>query len=172
MFQRISFFGLILFLISACGGGGDSTPPASTPTTINSYTISSGGSNLNGAEQINASVNGGEFTTDWSVTAATDPYHSRLYVSADATLSTNTDVQFFGVNCGSGMLHGCNSTASFTCRFTTQNHISCGVLNQVNQGEDLTTFLTGLPEEVYILHQACDGLFSSCVTRAIKVELQ
>ncbi len=167
---------LVASTISACGGG-SSTPnidvpnPATSTTTINSFSLTGTSAPINGVVPINASINNGEFAIDWDI-ASSDPYIVEIYMSSDTALG-NGDVKIFGQNCGSlSTLYNCGSTASFNCRFGSSNNISCGVISSINPEKDLTTFLDTIPKSANLLLLGCNSLLTSCKTTSVAIELQ
>lgn len=164
-------------ILSACGGGSSGTPSGTpgitgTTTTINNYTVTGTSSATGTSQPINPGVNNGNFNVSWNISSS-DPYHVDLYVSSDSTLSTTTDIKFFGQNCGSASsIYNCGKSGTFTCTFGGDNKISCGTISAANPAKDLTSFLDTIPKTAYIVMQACNGLFDSCKTSAIQVEFQ
>jgi hypothetical protein len=176
--MKISFkFGMLLLssflVLTACGGGGSSSTPVSLTTTINSFSIvGTSASNAGDPVPINANVNGGNFEVSWDVSSS-DAYHVEMYISDDATLDTNTDINILGKNCGSNAtFYECSKTANFSCKFKTTNLISCGPISVANTEVDLMTYLSTLPKAAYFILDACNGLLTSCKTQAVEVVFQ
>ncbi len=165
----------IVSLMSGCGGGTSSPDinvpnPATSTTTINSFSATGTSAPASGIVPINANINNGEFTLEWNI-ASSDPYHVDIYISSDDALGG--DVKFFSQNCGSlSTLYNCSSTASFDCRFDTSNSISCGVVSTSNTGKDLTTFLDAIPKSAHLILVGCNSLLTSCKSTSVEVELQ
>jgi hypothetical protein len=161
---------LVSLLLVACGGGGEDGGPSSTSTTIHSFTASVASSTAVPVP-VSPYQDNGVFSLAWSV-ASSDPYHITLYVSTDALLQTTVDRQLFSQNCGAASLYACHSQATATCQFDTMNRVTCSLPASQPQVTDLTSFLTSLPQQAYIILRACDGLFGSCMDAAVSVEFQ
>ncbi len=160
-------------LLTACGGTGSEGGSGSSvsSTTINSMAIEGSAAASDGVVPINSGINGGAFKVKWDVSSS-NPYHVRLYVSKDAVLSTSTDQHFFSQNCGTPTsIYNCTRTANFNCSFNTENQIVCNE-TAYNRGKNLSSFLETLPEQAYLIMHACNGLFNSCKTEAMPIELQ
>lgn len=159
-------------LLTACGGTDTGSGGPTSKTSINSYEIA-GSETVQAGDvvPINAGVNEGAFEVNWDVSSS-NPYHVRLYVSDDAILSTDDDIQFFSQNCGTpSSIYNCNRTANFDCSFSAQNQIVCNETTY-NRGKNIGSFLNSLPQQAYLIMQACNGLFDSCKDQAIAIELQ
>lgn len=157
-------------MLAACGETDGTSGSAISSTTINSMSVQGSAAAVAGVIPLNSGINEGAFTVNWNVSSS-DPYHVRLYVSDDATLSSN-DIQFFSQNCGSlSSLYNCGKAASFACSFDTQNQIVCNE-SSYNRGKNLTSFLQTLPQDAYLIMYACNGLFDSCKTEEVAIELQ
>ena len=178
--SKVNFSVLITsaLILSACGGSSSTsggiptdTIPAAKVTTINTYALNSSSVAVNNVVPINAGVNNGDFNINWNVYSS-DPYRVEISISSDTALD-NGDVKIFEQNCGAvSVVYNCNTIGSFTCRFTSDNKMSCGTVSSFNQGKDLTTFLTALPQRAFMVIKACDGLLEDCKTSSVEVELQ
>ncbi|MEC4685408.1 MAG: hypothetical protein VST71_06725 [Nitrospirota bacterium] len=160
---------LCFIFLTACGNGGNDGEESSS-IKITSYSVEGTSPASDGVVPINSIVNDGVFKVSWSV-SSDDIYHIELYLSNDDELSRDTDVDFFGRNCGS-ISTACKQNGSVDCRFTTQNKISCGTISIYNPEKDITPFLDQIPKAAYLIMEACNALFDSCETASVQVELQ
>jgi hypothetical protein len=161
-------------LLSACGGDTTSLPtintPATTTTTLNSFSVVGSGATVAGKIPINAGINNGEFFIAWDVDSS-DPYHVDVHLNDSDSLIDA--IKIFEQNCGAlSVLFNCNETANFDCRFDSSNHISCDTITAFNPEKDLTSFLDTLPKSAFIIIEACNALLDNCKTSAVEIELQ
>ncbi len=172
--KHILFFG-VLFLLFGCSETSNTTNPTtsnSQNTSINMYSVTGTSTTTSDVKPINSGVNNGAFNVSWNV-SSTDPYHIELYLSNNSTLSSSAGVKFFSQNCGGiSAIYNCNTNGSFSCRFTSQNKISCGTITFVNKEKDVSAFLNQIPKSAYLIIKACNGLFNSCDTEFKQIELQ
>jgi len=170
---HVTFILIVSGLLNACGSGSD-IPEVNTPvnpnTTINTVSIVGTSAAINNIIPINSGMNGGAFSIFWDVDSS-DPYHVDLYLSEDNTFGD--DVTFFSQNCGSStLIYNCSATASFECRFTSSNKISCGTISAINTEKDITLFLDTLPKQAFLIIEACNALMDNCKTTSVAVALQ
>lgn len=108
---------------------------------------------------IDPFVESGEFTVTYSVDEPGDPHTVHMYFSTDNDIS-DSDIHFNQFSCiFSGDL--CANTIhhhDIECSFDTSNVISCNGA----EGEDISTKLTALPFEGFIVAQACDVSGLNC----------
>ncbi len=175
---RITFFAALSVLIIACGGGDDSTSSGGgsivveEKTVINSFTVTGSAAPIGGITPINAGVSGGEFAIDWDIESTT-VYNFRLLVSDNNTYEVLDDLEIFALSCGPvATTFNCNQTGHFDCRFNNSNEMSCGVVAPGNLAEDLTSFLTALPANAFLIAQACNSLAEDCEIAPVAIELQ
>ncbi len=175
--SRIAFFGLLPLLIIACGGSdstssGGGTIVVDEKTVINSFTVTGSAAPTGGVTPINASVSGGNFTIDWDI-ESTPVYNFRLFVSNNNTYEVLDDPKIFALSCGPvAATFNCNQTGHFDCHFNSSNEMSCGVVAPGNFAEDLTSFLTALPANVFLIARACNSLAEDCEIEPVAIELQ
>ena len=164
---------LLTGLLAACGGGSDSNiSDPDQAVHIRSFTVDGSGAVVGGKTPINPAINGGLFQVQWE--ASEEVYHAEVWLSEDDVLdtsSTGSDIRVFGRNCGI-LFSDCNRTGSYTCRFTSENKISCGEINIANPERLITTFLDVVPKSAYLVLQVCNNLFTKCETRPVAIELQ
>ena len=170
---HVTFILIVSGLLSACGSDSD-RPEATTPvnlnTTINTVSIVGTSAAINNIIPINSGMNGGAFSIAWDVDSS-DPYHVDLYLSEDNALGD--DVTFFSQNCGSTtLIYHCSAIATFECRFTSSNKISCGTISAFNTEKDLTSFLDTLPKQAFLIIEACNALMDNCKSTSVAIELQ
>lgn len=167
---------LLVSTLAACGGGGGEDAPAAstntpsnTDTVINAFSVT--GSSSNGdVTEINAGINGGAFTFRWDLTAET-LHHVNLYLSEDAIADDSKDKKIFSRNCNV-TLSDCQSfSQEYPCKFTTQNRMECGRTGNII-ATNVSTFVTALPKDGYLVLKACNGLFNKCDEAAVKIQLQ
>lgn len=175
---RIAFYGLLSLLIIACGGGsdgsnsGDGTIVVEEKTVINSFTVAGSAAPTSGVTPINAGVSGGSFTIDWDIESTT-VYNFSLFVSNNNTYEVPDDPEIFSLSCGPvAATFNCNQSGHFDCRFNNSNEMSCGVVAPGNSAEDLTSFLSALPANVFLIAQACNSLAEDCQIAPVAIELQ
>lgn len=165
-FQKAAVFSLSI-LLGACV---ESTED--DVTTINEFSSTSSAGLNDSSVVIDPAIDDGAFNIQWNISSS-DPYHIELYLSEDAQLSKSSDVNFFGQNCSSSStIFNCSSVGDFDCRFTSENKISCGTISPANKEHNVTTFMTTLPKEAFIIIEACNGLFDSCAESASSVVFQ
>lgn len=141
-------------------------------TTINEFSSTSSAGLSDSAVIIDPAIDEGAFNIHWDIDSS-DPYHIELYLSEDSQLSKSSDVNFFGQNCSSASsIFNCSSVGDFDCRFTSENKISCGTISAANNEKTVTSFMTTLPKDAYIIIEACNGLFDSCAVSASQVVFQ
>lgn len=161
---------IIVFGLFACGGGGGNNSIeelVTTETTINEFFVSSPSGLANGVPQMDPYFEEGEFSLSWSVSSS-DPYHVKLFLSLNPALSEENDINFFSQNCGnSNVILNCDSEADFDCRYSPDMGFSCNGEELV----DIGSLIEALPQSAYIILEACDGLFESCKTSSIMVNL-
>lgn len=162
---------MILILSSslfACGGD-DSDKKSS----ISSFEVVGTSSPNKGVSPINAHTNGGAFKLKWKASSKGSIYTSRVYLSKNNTIEPRVDINILAQNCGDvAMIYRCGSSGNFSCSFTTENKISCGKGTYGTKTSNISTWLGGLPQQAFMILKVCDGLQSSCVTKATKVVLQ
>jgi hypothetical protein len=172
--KHILFFGASILLFG-CSDTSNITNPANNNqgTSINAYSVIGAiTTTTNGGILINSGVNNGAFNVSWNVSSS-DPYHVELYLSNDSALSSSTDVKFFSQNCGGiSAIYNCNTNGSFSCKFNSQNKISCDTITFINKEKDISAFLNQIPKRAYLIIKACNGLFNNCDTAFKPIELQ
>ena len=165
-FQKATAFSLSI-LLGACV---ESTED--DVTTINAFSSTSSAGLSDSSVVINPAIDEGAFKIQWNIDSS-DPYHIELYLSEDSQLSKSSDVNFFGQNCSSASaIFNCTSVGDFDCRFTSENKISCGTISAANREQNVTSFMTTLPKEAFIIIEACNGLFDSCEESVSQVVFQ
>lgn len=131
-----------------------------------------------GAAPITPHLDNGNFALQWEI-GSYGQYHVDLYVSNDPWLGLQDpwgreDVLFKHLG---GMGNSYNTayntdTVFMSCRFTTDNILSCGQINYDNPGRDLTPYLNVLPKTGYIILRACDEYMQDCAITSRYVEFQ
>jgi hypothetical protein len=160
---------ILIFGLFACGGQGDSSIEEfiDVETSIGEFSVDSPTGSINGVPQMDPYFQEGEFSLSWSVSSS-DPYHVKLYLSLNSALSEEDDINFFSQNCGnSNAILNCDSEADFDCRYSPDMGFSCNGEESV----DIGSLIEALPQSAYIILEACDGLFESCKTSSIMVNL-
>jgi hypothetical protein len=114
---------------------------------------------------IDANTNSGNFSLEWSLYDQSKRYKMNAYVSENETLS-NSDPQFLEFTC-STTSGACNTADPFqlSCSFDTSNNIDCA--GNALEPVDLTSFLSSLPINAYILLESCD--FDGLLCHAVQV---
>ena len=142
---------LISLMLAGCsGGGGDSTPPPSF--SLDSFTSSK--------TSLDPAIDSGAFTVSWSATS-NNGLTLRLYISQDAVIS-GQDIDFY-YEANPGL------SGSMSCGWQSDNTLFCDL---PAFGEDLSTWLTGLPMGAVIIAEGCDYSTLNCDTIPINVTLQ
>ena len=125
---------------------------------------------------INANINGGKFNVKWE--AATDGpiYTAGVYLSKDGTLDkrgADKGKDILRLNCGAvSSLYSCGKTANFSCRFNSNNDMFCRTGENIERGRFFGDWLGELPKTAYLILEVCNGLGTSCKTKATKIILQ
>jgi len=178
--MKYTIIALLIITLTACSGS-DGETPGSKPelgtspeitATISSYTITGTDTHTPpNPAPIDANISSGNFIIEWNANDAVGNVgQTKLYLSADDTLTTASDVEFFSSLCG--IFNDCdeNGDAALGCTFTTANLLSCST----DPAIDITTFLTGLPMQAYIILEACKNpwLPADCVNQAAFVEFR
>ena len=165
-------------LLSACEDNGDPGIDGSYPTTTNAtngcdnegiglfidmecFTLST--------TTVDPSINNGGFTAKWEVITmglSPDPStlsHVKFYVSTDKVYDSGVDIEIY-------QDFNANKTRTVPCTFASDNVMTCGTF--FVQPVDLTTWLTSLPLDAYILARSCINLVTSCDTESVLVTFQ
>lgn len=173
LLKKLSFALMVSSLAACGGGGGEEAPTASTntpsDTVINAFSVT--GSSTNGdVTEISAGINEGAFTFRWALTAET-LHHVNLYLSEDAIADDAKDKKIFSRNCNV-TLSDCQSfSQEYPCKFTTLNRMECGRTGNII-ATNVSTFVTALPKDGYLVLKACNGLANKCDEAAVKIQLQ
>lgn len=112
---------------------------------------------------LNAGVLGGEFDVFYSASA--DGYYVSL--SLNDKNNSGGGVMFFNGVCGFS-----SCVVDLTCRFTNAIKMSCGNIGPGNQEVDVSSLVTAIPMDAYIILQVCNAEYSICVEQYQAVELQ
>jgi hypothetical protein len=160
-------------LLVACGGGGEDSSSGEY-SSISSFEVVGTSADANGVTPINANVNEGRFHLKWKASSDGPIYRASMYLSKDDKLDKNgVDNYMMRQNCGSiSTLYNCGETADFSCRFTTENDMYCFQGSLGNRGKNIGDWLGALPKSIYMILEVCNGLGTSCKTKATKVILQ
>ena len=106
----------------------------------------------------------GEFLMSWGVDTQKG-YIASVYLSDDNALNPDQDVEIYTGNCGNVAGLTCHTDTGLNCHFTTDNKLYCDDHKPV----DITSHLTSLPADKYLIIRACNALATSCDTSAIPV---
>lgn len=165
---------LLVTALSACGGGGggdDSRPAATTHTNTVIHSFSVTGSDTDGdVTAINAGINEGAFSFRWNL-SSDSLYHVDLYLSADTVANNSGDRKIFSRNCNVELSDCQSFSAEYPCNFTTENNMVCGKPGNITN-TNVSSFVTTLPVDGYLVLKACNGLFDSCDEKSVKIQLQ
>lgn len=169
--------------LAACGGGGgseastapapapivDNTPVTPVQNTMTALTVvGTSASDAAGVAPISPTVNGGAFTVKWSASKPVDIQVVSFFISPDDTLS-DTDILFFKRKCG-GVL-GCASAENVSdCSFANSGKIACAGGDV--DGASLTTFLTTIPRDGFLIARTCDISGFTCDVKKAPVQFQ
>ncbi len=149
---------LVFLCLSACGLAAPENSGPAVDTAIEDYSVGVVPQVTDSSVPIRS---GGEFTVRWRVRSS-DPYTVRLFVSFDQVLDEG-DPTFFLEQCSSlDSLYRCDRKGQFECQFSNGLVIRCGEQSDNNPGRDLGGFIRALPQDGFILLEACNGLRSSC----------
>ena len=139
----------------------------STIPNINSFSIVDSFNQTTGDPdnqlQINAGVLGGEFGVSYDINE--EAYYISLGLN-DTNVS-NGSVIFYNNTCGNS-----RCIANITCRFTNSVAMSCGVIGVGNPDVDVSSIVTAIPMDAYLILQVCNSDHSTCSESYQLVELQ
>lgn len=161
-----------LFLISGCKfliTNIDEDEISKTPTNpeINSFTITDSyqqtSFDYDQQVHINGGISGGEF--DVSYSASRDGYYVSLALN-DRDISDG-GITFFNGICGSS-----SCAVDITCRFTNAINMLCGNIGPSNQEVDVSSLVTAIPMDAYIILEVCNLEYTICVQQYQAIELQ
>jgi hypothetical protein len=161
-------------MLTACGSdtkNNNSIDRATLPTPeIASFSVAGTSPAQQDFIPVNAGVEEGKFTIDWNIASA-DAFHMQIFLSHDATLSAD-DVRIFNNSlCGAVRVNDCLAQDQYICHFSTDNTLKCSDdWESFNQNLNTQGFLTGIPQQAYIIGEAC--VIADCKTSAIKIEFQ
>lgn len=162
-------------LLVACGGGGEDSSSGEY-SSISSFEVVGTSAAASGVTPINANINGGKFNVKWSAATDGSIYTAGLYLSKDATLDkrgADKGKDILRQNCGAvSSLYNCGKTADFSCRFNTNNDMFCRTGENTETGRFFGDWLGELPKSAYLILEVCNGLGTSCKTKATKIILQ
>ena len=113
--------------------------------------------------QINAGVLGGEFGVSYDINE--EAYYISLGLN-DTNVS-NGSVIFYNNTCGNS-----RCIANITCRFTNSVAMSCGVIGLGNPEVDVSSIVTAIPMDAYLIIRACNSENSMCSESYQSVDLQ
>lgn len=115
---------------------------------------------------INATISAGEFDV---VLSAEDGTFYVNFMLNDQSISDG-GISFYNDNCGSG-----TCSISITCRFTTEVKMSCGNIGEDYPGNpetDVSSMVTALPMDAYIVVQVCNAAHTNCTYKYQTIQLQ
>lgn len=115
---------------------------------------------------INATIAAGEF--DVVLDAGNDAFYVNFMLN-DQSISDG-GISFYNDNCGSDAC-----SISITCRFTTEVKISCGNIGEDYPGNpetDVSSMVTALPMDAYIVVQVCNAAHTNCTYKYQTIQLQ
>ena len=162
---------IIIVQLWGCGEDAYSNGVQNTPgaISITNFEIVGTSATIGDYTPIYALENNGDFSVDWAVLSndSVPFYSAELYISEDGAFSTN-DTIFYTVNCGKDAnTFACQETVSdLNCNFSTSNILKCGS----DAGIDITSDVSPLPSQKYILLRVCNNVGQQCRNNAIKVE--
>ncbi|WP_455203098.1 hypothetical protein, partial [Kaarinaea lacus] len=118
---------------------------------------------------INSGVNNGDFYIHWTTRNEGELYGVDIYVSTDAQLSEQSDVNFFSDNCLGYDDCERNPSSNLACNYdgSTLNTIRCGrEIGDSFRGTDVSSVVTGsvLTQGAYIIIKTCNVAEVSCGT--------
>ncbi len=113
--------------------------------------------------QINGGISGGEFEVDYIVSQ--EGYYVSLSLN-DRSVSGG-GITFFNSVCGSS-----SCSVNITCRFTNDMKMSCGNIGPSNQEVDVSSMVTAIPMDAYIILEVCNFEYTICAQQYQAVELQ
>jgi hypothetical protein len=168
-----SRFTRILIVSTLLVGCGEES--SSKESSITSFEVIGTSAPSNGITPINANVNGGRFHLKWKASSNSPVYTAGVYLSKDDTLDkrgADKGKDILRQNCGSvSSLYNCGVTAEFSCRFNTNNDMLCQIGNKEFR-KPFGDWLGELPKTAYLILEVCNGLQTSCKTKATKIILQ
>ena len=169
-------------LLSACEDSGDPDSDDSVGSSYPTTTNATNGCDDEGiglfidmecftlsTTTVDPAINSGKFTAKWDVTTrglSPDPTTLswvKFYVSKDKVYDSGVDIEIY-------QDFNANKTRTVPCAFSSDNVMTCGTF--FVQPVDLTTWLTSLPLDAYILARSCINLGTSCDTESVLVTFQ
>ncbi len=134
---------------------------------INSFTITDSyqqtSSSFDQQMGINAGVSNGEYDVYYSVSR--EAYYVSLSVN-DKSISDG-GISFYNSTCG---YSAC--AVDLNCRFTNAINMSCGNIGPSNQEVDVSSIVTAIPMDAYIILEVCNSEYTICAQQYQPVELQ
>ena len=113
--------------------------------------------------QINAGILGGEFGVSYYIND--DAYSVSLAVN-NTNVSDGALIFYSGI-CGSSAC-----TVNMSCRSTNSVTMYCGVVSADNPEVDVSSIVTAIPMDAYLILQVCNSDHSTCSESYQLVELQ
>ena len=161
--------------LAGCGGGGSSSSDSSgfnnpsSAVTIQDFSITGNQPSSVPMPQIN-SANPAPFFVNWRITG-NNVYTAHVFVSADATLDVNNDIEIL-VGCGkttpvapcltSPVVYPCSLSSSSGNPTVLCNNLATGALASANLSSLLPGGWTLGSSPAYIILQACNQASGAC----------
>ncbi len=168
-------------VIQACNPAGDICPVSYIPVqiqpnpdnavSISTFSVTGTSPPSQGLVPISPGVNNGQFSVNWDVTG--NLYTGVIALNANPVFDPNTNI-VLATSCGKQSASGaCQSSGTLACTFNTSNIMQCSDATGTYLSQDLTQFLVnGLPDNAYIVMQACNPAATSCPTTYTEVQIQ
>ncbi|MHB8453209.1 MAG: hypothetical protein ACYDDO_00650 [Acidiferrobacterales bacterium] len=146
-------------------------PNPGNPVTITSFSVTGASPSTTGGAPINPGVSNGQFSVNWNV--AGNLYNAVIALNATSTFDPNTNI-VLATSCGKlSASDVCHSSGALSCTFNTSNIMQCSDPAGSYASQNLTAFLTnGVPDNAFIVMQACNPAGTSCPTTSAPVQIQ
>ncbi len=146
-------------------------PNPGNPVTITSFSVTSASPSTTGGTPINPGVSNGQFSVNWNVTG--NLYNAVIALNATSTFDPNTNI-VLATSCGKlSASDVCHSSGALSCTFNNSNIMQCSDPTGSYASQNLTAFLAnGVPNNAFIVIQACNPGGTSCPTTFAPVQIQ
>jgi len=168
-------------VIQACNPGGTVCPVSyipvqiqpnpGNPVAITNFSVAGASPSTPGGAPINPGVSNGQFSVSWNVTG--NVYSAVVALNATPNFDPNTNI-VLATSCGKlSTSDVCHSTGILSCTFNNSNIMQCSDPTGSYATQDLTAFLAnGVPDNAFIVMQACNPAGTSCPTTSAPVQIQ
>ncbi len=168
--SAIRYFALAampLFVMSISG----CSPSPNDPIAISGFSVNGTSAVSQGVVPINPGVNNGQFSINWNITG--NIYTAVVALNAGPVFDPNTNIVLAN-SCGKQSSRGvCHTTETLNCTFDNSNNMQCSDHTGPYTVQNLTLFLNaGVPDNAYLVLQACNPAGNLCLTGSVPIQIQ